>query len=81
MPTPDPNKAWMLFMSDPVTFILIFAAVVLAVGGFVWWFRGHIGKERIAASKERIAVLDERLRLAHDRYGAVRRVSTEPGAG
>jgi uncharacterized coiled-coil protein SlyX len=64
MPMPDANKAWALFMSDPVTFILIFSSVIAAIGVFVWWLRGHISKERIAA-------LEERLRLAQDKYATV----------
>ena len=56
---PDPNKAWTLFMSDPVTFILIFAAVVVVAGGFAWWLRGYIGKERIDALNERLTLARE----------------------
>jgi cell division protein FtsB len=50
-------------MSDPVSFISLFAIVIVAVAGFTWWLRHFIGKERIAA-------LEERLRLAKDKYDA-----------
>jgi hypothetical protein len=59
MALPTPQTAWTLFMSDPVDFVLMFAAVIVVVAVFIWWLRGFIGKERIAA-------LEERLRLAAD---------------
>jgi hypothetical protein len=54
MALPDPNKVWALFMSDPLDFILMFAAVIVVVAGFSWWLRGHIIKERLAAKDEQI---------------------------
>ncbi len=59
------DKTWALFMSDPVTFITIFGVVVASVSGFVWWFRGHIDKERLEAR-------DERLQLARDQVTNVK---------
>jgi hypothetical protein len=50
----DPNRAWALFMSDPIDFILMFAVVIAAVAFFVWWFRGFIHKERMALSNDRV---------------------------
>ena len=63
MTSPDPNSAWALFMSDPVTFISVVAVVAFAVAGFTWWLRHFIGKERVA-------ILEERLKLAKDNYDA-----------
>jgi hypothetical protein len=53
MATIDPIKAWALFMSDPGDFIVMFAAVIVAVAVFTWWFRGFIHNERMALSVER----------------------------
>jgi predicted Zn-dependent protease len=61
MTSPDPNKAWALFMSDPADFIAMFAAVAVAVAAFTWWLRHFIGKERIAT-------LEERLKLSKEKY-------------
>lgn len=52
----DPTKAWALFMSDPVNFLLIMAIVASAA----WFIRGFMGKERIAALKERLELASER---------------------
>src|SRR5260221_14617282 len=60
------DKMWALFMSDPVTFITIFGVVVASVSGFVWWFRGHMGKKRLEAR-------DERLQLARDQVTNVKK--------
>lgn len=51
-------------MSDPVTFILIFAAAIVVVAGFAWWLRGYWAKEKMAG-------LEQRLQLARDQYAAV----------
>jgi hypothetical protein len=60
MTAPSPAGVWLLFMSDPLDFILIIATVIVPVVALVWWLRGHLAKERIAT-------LQERLRLAEDR--------------
>jgi hypothetical protein len=62
----DTHKALALFLSDPMDFILIFAAVVAAVAIFVWWLRGHMGSKSVDA-------LEERFDLAHDQHGIVER--------
>jgi hypothetical protein len=74
MTSPDPNRIWALFMSDPVTFISVVVAVAFAVFWFTWFVRHFMGKERIAIleERERIAISEERLRLAHDKYDAAK---------
>lgn len=62
----DPNRAWVLFMSDPVTFLVMFGAVIAAVAIGAWWLRGHLAKGRIEA-------LAERLNLARDEQGTLTR--------
>lgn len=51
---PDLNKVRTLFMSDPATFICLFGALVIAVAGFVWWFRGYLDKERLETANLRL---------------------------
>jgi hypothetical protein len=74
MVLPDPNKAWALFMSDPVDFILMFAAVVAGVAIFTWFVRGHIDKERIAT-------LEERRKLAVDQQQVTEQIPSPPKEG
>src|SRR5580698_875622 len=62
----DPNKAWSLFMTDPVDFLIVAGAVIAFFGGGAWWLRGHWTSERIAA-------LEERLRLAQDGQTTVKK--------
>jgi hypothetical protein len=61
MTSPDPDRAWALFMSDPADFIAMFAVVAGTAFGCAWWLRHFIGKERIAT-------LEERLKFAKDKY-------------
>jgi len=60
----DPHKAWELFTIDPPDFLAMFALVITAVAIFVWWYRGHLVKERIATNEQRVA-------LARDEQAAV----------
>jgi hypothetical protein len=46
----DPNKAWALFMSDPVDCLIVLGAV----GAAAWAARAYIGKERIKAKDDLI---------------------------
>jgi hypothetical protein len=62
----DPNKAWSLFMMDPVDFLIALGAVIAFFGGGAWWLRGHW-------TSERIATLEERLRLAQDGQANVKK--------
>jgi hypothetical protein len=68
----DLHKAWALFMSDPVDFILMFVIVAGAVGGSAWWLRSFIAEERIATGeatlKEKTATSEEHLKLAREKY-------------
>ena len=67
----DPEKAWQLFASDPPDFLAIFGFIIVAVGGFVWWLRGHLTKERITMLNERTATIEQRLVLAREEQAAV----------
>jgi biopolymer transport protein ExbB/TolQ len=67
----DPHKAWELFTSDPPDFLVMFAIVIVLVGGFVWWLRGHLTKVRIAMLNERTANIEQRLVLAREEQAAV----------
>jgi septal ring factor EnvC (AmiA/AmiB activator) len=67
----DPHKAWDLFASDPPDFLAICAFIIVVVGGFVWWLRRHLTKERIAMLNERIATIEQRLVLAREEQAAV----------
>jgi hypothetical protein len=49
----------MLFMSDPVDFILMFVAVAVIVGGGIWFLRSQINKGQIATLKERVNLAKE----------------------
>jgi hypothetical protein len=55
----DPHKAWELFTIDPPDFLAMFALVITAVAIFVWWYRDHLVKERIATNEQRIALARE----------------------
>ena len=66
-----PHKAWELLTSDPPDFQAMFAIVIVLVGGFVWWLRGHLTKVRIAMSNERTAKIERRLVLAREEQAAV----------
>jgi hypothetical protein len=59
MSVPDPHRAWMLFMSDPVDFILMFVAVAVIVGGGIWFLRSQINKGQIATLKGRVNLAKE----------------------
>ena len=52
----DPHKAWELFTIDPPDFLAMFALVITAVAIFVWWYRDHLVKERIATNEQRMAL-------------------------
>jgi chromosome segregation ATPase len=67
----DPHKAWDLFASDPPDFLAICAFIIVVVGGFVWWLRRHLTKERIAMLNERMATIEQRLVLAREEQTAV----------
>jgi biopolymer transport protein ExbB/TolQ len=67
----DPHKAWDLFVSDPPDFLAMFVIVIVLVGGFVWWLRGHLTKVRIAMLNERTATIEQRLVLAREEQAAV----------
>jgi len=60
----DLHKAWALFMSDPVDFILMF----VIVAGAAWALRSFIGKERVDTLKERVASLEDHLKFIREKY-------------
>jgi hypothetical protein len=60
----DPHKAWALFMSDPVDFIVMFAAVAVAS----WALCSFIRKERVDTLKERVASLEDHLKFIREKY-------------
>jgi len=64
----DPQKAWALFISDPVDFTAMYVIVAGAVFGFAWWLRSFIGNERVAALEERIASREHHLKFAREKY-------------
>ena len=67
----DPHKAWDLFASDPADLLAICAFIIVVVGGFVWWLRRQLTKERIAMLNERIATIEQKLVLAREEQAAV----------
>jgi hypothetical protein len=67
----DPHKGWDLFASDPADFFAICGFIIVVVGGFVWWLRRHLTKERITMLNERIATIEQKLVLAREEQAAV----------
>src|SRR4029077_8506158 len=78
----DPHKAWDLFANDPTDFLAICAFIIVVVGGFVWWLRRHLTKERTAMSNERIATIEQRLVLPRQERAAItRKMELKPQLG
>jgi hypothetical protein len=66
----DPNKAWSLFMMDPVDFLTAISAIIAFSGGGAWWLRGYILNERVQTS-------EDRLKLAGEQYNNVQSQLTD----
>jgi hypothetical protein len=66
-----PHQAWGLFMSAPVTFLLIMGSVAGAAFWAGWWLRGNFDDGELRGMRGEVGAMRERLNLATDRHTAV----------